>query len=126
MTVQKLYEDFRARFPEPTHATDVLHAEGWTLGDDLLLYLWFEDLARVLNVRMGVSDFQSELDRIFAFFDGQWGAGSAEVQSCIDTNLVENLFWEVPSKRVRNVWPIMPTRLQRLYVDFHGKPPNMS
>ncbi|SFR39914.1 hypothetical protein SAMN04488005_1426 [Yoonia tamlensis] len=125
MTVLKLYASFRASFAELADATDELHGEAIRAEADPLVYLWFEDLASVLNARMGISDFEAQISRVLTFIDGHWGAGSAEVRACIDTSFVENLFWQVPPHRAEPTWRIMPPRLQNLYIDFHGKPPNL-
>jgi hypothetical protein len=126
MTVRKLLGSFREHFAEIAEATDELHAEFWSLEGDPLLHLWFEDLARLLNSRMGVTAFEAEISDVFTFFDGHWGAGSAEVRACIDSSLVENLFWQVPPMRAERIWHVMPPRLQNLFIDFHGKLPGIS
>ncbi|MDO6589541.1 DUF7674 family protein [Loktanella sp. D2R18] len=126
MKVRELYAGFRESFVEIAEATDALHAEVWSHEGDPLLHLWFEDLARFLNSRMDTSDFDAKISGVFKFFDGHWGTGSAEVRACIDNSFVENLFWQVPPTRAKPIWHIMPPRLQDLYVEFHGKPPNIS
>ncbi|MCG3266206.1 hypothetical protein [Yoonia sp. I 8.24] len=126
MTVRRLQESFCENFAEIAEATDALHAESWSQEGAPLLHLWFEDLARLLNSRMGASDFDAKICDVFEFIDGHWGTGSAEVRACIDSSLVENLFWQVPARRAESAWRIMPPRLQNLYIDFHGQPPIMS
>ncbi len=41
----------------------------------------------------------------------------------IDVYYTENLFWDVSSKTKEIGWRLVPARLQKLYVAFHGAPP---
>lgn len=40
----------------------------------------------------------------------------------IDVYYVEHLFWQASQKTKEMGWPLVPTKLQSLYVAFHGKP----
>lgn len=40
----------------------------------------------------------------------------------IDVYYVENLFWNAAPETKQKGWPLVPPKLQELYVKFHGKP----
>ena len=40
----------------------------------------------------------------------------------IDVYYVENLFWQASQQTKELGWPLVPAKLQSLYVAFHGKP----
>jgi len=47
----------------------------------------------------------------------------AKVIEYIDVYYVETLFWGASSHTIAVGWPLVPTNLQTLYVNFHGKAP---
>lgn len=47
----------------------------------------------------------------------------AKVIEYIDVYYVETLFWGASSYTIAVGWPLVPAKLQTLYVNFHGRAP---
>lgn len=118
-----MYHDFRKQFPKLTRAADAKHLQIWGSVDDDTAYVWFESLAATINDQMVDEKQRTDIASVFTYFQGQLRAGSHEVENCIEVSLIENLFWEVKPSFATSVWPQLPKSMQRLYLNFHGRPP---
>lgn len=125
MDVQQMYEEFRSQYAELTKATDARHVKIWGSVGHESVYSWFESLANTLNAQMGNAEQRTDFTSIFEYFDMKLRTGSKEVKHCIDVSFVENLFWQVSSQNAAPIWAILPTNLQQLYIDFHGRSPKL-
>ncbi len=123
MSVLQMYHDFRKRFPEMTQAADARHIKVWDSVDDETAYSWFESLANSINDQLGTSSESIDLPSVFSFFEKQLQGTDMEVKNCIDVSFVENLFWEVQPNSASKAWGVLPNSMQKLYLNFHGKPP---
>lgn len=59
-----------------------------------------------------------------AFVSRRFATGNERIRELIDVYYVEVLFWQAPSRAVREGWPLVPENLKRLFVAFHGKAPS--
>ncbi|SFH23346.1 hypothetical protein SAMN04488039_103648 [Sulfitobacter dubius] len=123
VSVLEMYHDFRKQFPKLTRAADAKHLQIWGSVDDDTAYVWFESLAATINDQMVDEKQRTDIASVFTYFQGQLRAGSHEVENCIEVSLIENLFWEVKPSFATSVWPQLPKSMQRLYLNFHGRPP---
>ncbi|OIQ35279.1 MAG: hypothetical protein BM559_01855 [Roseobacter sp. MedPE-SWchi] len=118
-----MYRDFRSKFPELARAADTRHVKTWDSVEDDTAFSWFESLAGVINDQMEAERQGADLALVFSYFEEKLSESDEEVVNCIDVSFVENLFWRVKPKSAVNVWPKMPNSLQKLYLNFHGRPP---
>lgn len=126
MGIDEMYEDFRNRYPELTKAVDGRHAQIFESVQNETAYMWFESVAGALNAQMGNPKQRTEFASIFKYFDMKFRTGSKKVKNCIDVSFVENLFWEVRPKKAAPVWATLPKNLQQLYIDTHGRTPEVA
>lgn len=120
--VKQFAELTRQSFPEAAaKADDVLRCRGFDSNDEAYI-IWFECLAEVTNQKMRSAESEA-VEKLFGFFSEQLTSASPPVKECIDVGYVENLFWQVPENTLKQFWPALPSRLKRLYSDFHGSAP---
>ena len=119
-----LFSGVRERFPNLAAIADGEHAR---LGLEVRpgsCFLWFESLAKALNLEMSRNVPAEVYEPFFSLLASALATGDGEVKECIDASFVENLFWQVPSAtQVRAYWSQMRSSLQVLYVAFHGREP---
>lgn len=119
----QFYRATRERFPLIVKLADKQHvADGWDLNDEFA-YSWFQSLANLLNANMRKEAGLDICEMVFEYMRQQYLDGSPEVRNCIDVSFVENLFWQVSSKKAKSYWLNMPDVLKDLYLGFHAKPP---
>jgi hypothetical protein len=122
-TVIDLYREVRRRFPEATAKADAEHRRLRFEVDPEFAVLWFESLAKALNVEMAKDVPLAKYQPLLSFLASSVPAGSAEIKECIDVSFVENLFWQVPTSKAQPYWQEMPFVLKELYIAFHrGEP----
>ena len=122
-TVKDLYQTVRLTFPDISQRADELHVNQWGTLDVDLSYSWFESLANALNQEMSKERPYENHKALFDFMDQALSNASVEIYQCIDVAFVENLFWQVPSKKCASYWNSIPQALRRLYIDFHHREP---
>ncbi len=123
MSVLKMYEEFREKFPELTAKTDIDICKNLDEVDPEFAYIWFESLADTLNTEMSQGVDVETYKNQFEFFRSNYVMGDGEVKDCIDVSFVENLFWKVLPEKALPYWQALPAPLKELYLYFHGKPP---
>jgi len=121
----QLYDTFRLQHRELATDTDRRHAEFWEDADDYGSHLWFESLAKEINVWMGAKEKHAAIGAAFKYFDEAHRRGDKQVRNRIDVGLVENLFWQVQARNTGPGWAMLPPSLQQLYIAFHRRPPDM-
>jgi len=123
-TVLDLYHQVRAKCGEISASADRFYEKRW--GDTLdvgVEYAWFEALAEALNEEMRKEVSFSVHRQLFEFLSGAFSSSPEPVRKCIDVAFVENLFWSVPSAKGQPYWKQLPSRLSRLYLEFHHRSP---
>ena len=119
MSVLKLYNTTRKRYPDITEKADKEHIRIWDEVDPEFAYSWFESLANAINKEM-VEGVEAEIYiDLFNYLDFQFQAGDERTRNCIDVAFTENLFWDVPVKKQEPFWIILPATLKELYIKFH-------
>ena len=121
--VLEFFTAAREKFPSVSARTDAIHIE--RLRDENLEFpfLWFENMAEVLNEDMREGVPYRDHAALFIFLTQQLGSGSDKVREYIDVAVVENLFWKVSADQARPWWRETPAALKQLYVGFHQRPP---
>ena len=125
MDVEEMYEEFRIQFPDLTLAADARHVKIWDSVERETAYVWFESLANTLNTMMATPEHRTDFSSIFNYFDEKFRVGNKDEKNCIEVSFVENLFWQVGPRHAAPVWARLPTRLQQLYIGFHGRAPKL-
>lgn len=118
-SVAGLYREVRERFPLASEKADSEHIRlGFEVGSESM-FLWFESLAKALNLEMAKGAPFRVHQPLILFVSGAFSAGSSEVRECIDVSFTENLFWQVQTEKAKPYWHGMPQNLRELYVAFH-------
>ncbi|MGB2742557.1 MAG: hypothetical protein WBC60_18585 [Cognaticolwellia sp.] len=60
-------------------------------------------------------------EKYLAYIDNKLIDAHSTVFEYIDVYYVEHLFWEATPSTKAIGWPLIPDKLQKLYVNFHGK-----
>lgn len=123
MNRDEFCNSIKEQYPVISAKADEEYTQRW--GDDLEYYshIWFEALADRLNVEMNKGSSAQEYRKLFCSISSFFSSGDEEIKKCIDVAFVENLFWQVPAKKVKDYWEIMPENLKMLYLNFHHRPP---
>lgn len=123
--LQVFYLQTRALFPDLAERADREYLKYWgTLPEAINdSYAWFGSVATALNTEMCRAAYVPESGAFFDYVSSVLAHCSAEVRTCIDVSLVENLFWGVPLTKAQPYWSILPPPLQQLYLDFHRTAP---
>ena len=58
------------------------------------------------------------------YIDSKLACATHKEFEFIDVYYVEHLFWNATDKTKEIGWPLVPSRLQDLYIKFHGKAAN--
>lgn len=122
--VVDLYQRVREKFPPISLSADRHFQKRW--GDSLdvgIEYAWFEALADALNAEMQREVPYAIHGPLFQFIEGAFLQGADPVRKCIDVSFVENLFWQVPSRKCEPYWKQLPPNLRQLYTEFHRRDP---
>lgn len=123
-TNSDFYLRVRASFPELAERADWEYLKYWEEAPKAEeAYSWFGSVANALNKEMRRGLFLAETGAFFDYVNSVLSRCSDEVENCIDVSLVENLFWEVSPTKAALYWAILPSPLQKLYLEFHGRPP---
>jgi len=124
VSLQELFEQVRSTFPTISEAADRLHERHWgsDLKDSLSPYAWFESLANALNAEMSRGADPKLHLALFSHLERALDS-SEEVFRCLDVAFVENLFWQIPSRKAAPYWQLLPSRFRTLYEEFHRHPP---
>lgn len=124
LSLNSLYANVRESFPDLASIADREHARLGFEVEPGSSFLWFESLAKALNLEMARNVPAEVHEPLFSLIGSVLASGDGEVRECIDTSFVENLFWQVPSAtQIRAYWNRMPSSLQAFYVAFHGREP---
>lgn len=118
-SVLDLYREVRDRFPSATEKADAEHRRLTFEVDPEYAFLWFESLAKALNLDMAKGVPFKVHQPLITFFAKALSAGSDEVKECIDVSFVENLFWQVHTEKAQLYWQGLPRSLKELYIAFH-------
>lgn len=124
MDIKGMYEEFRDQHPKLCKSVDAKHLKIWGNVGHETMFSWFESLASTLNDQMGMSEHRTEFGSVFNYFDKKFRNGTESIKNCIEVSFVENLFWQVNPQKAGPIWDMLPKNLQRLYIDFHGRPPS--
>jgi hypothetical protein len=123
-SLSSLFTSVRERFPDLAAIADEEHARLGFEVESGSCFLWFESLAKALNLEMSRNVPAEVHEPLFSLIASALATGNGEVKQCIDASFVENLFWQVPSAtQIRAYWSQMPSSLQAFYVAFHGHEP---
>lgn len=85
--------------------------------------MWFESLAKAINTEMEQGAEVSKVGALLRLLDGSLAAGTEELRGCVDVAFMENLFWQVASRKAEPYWAVTPDRLKKFYVAFFGYTP---
>lgn len=120
----KFCSELKARFPEVGKLADLEYQKRWPeYDDDFYSYTWFEALANALNSEMQKNVEPERYSDLFEFIRSSYMTGSKDVKKTIDVAFVENLFWQISSKKAKPYWEELPDILKDLYFDFHRRRP---
>jgi hypothetical protein len=120
MTLVELYLEIRSRFPELASKADEQHKRLWGPPKEEDPYMWFESLAKAINTEMETDVEVAKFTALLRLLDSSLEAGTEELRSCIDVGFMENLFWQVASKKAEPYWAATPDRLKKFYIAFFG------
>ncbi len=123
MDLQQFYVEVRRRFPAVTEKADRLHLEEFHEIDHSAPYSWFKSLANALNNEMNCQVLSATYEPLFNFVAGSLADSSEDLYHCVDVSFVENLFWQVSSRKAEQYWLQLPHSLRELYLDFHRRTP---
>ncbi len=116
--------EFRKYFPDMTLQADLAYIKRWNETVEAeFIFSWFECVSDVLNNDMMQGISVDNHFNLFEYFSGKYELGTADERACIDTAIVENLFWEVQPDKSASYWSLFPSNLQALYIDFFEKTP---
>lgn len=119
MDLSQAYAEVRARFPAIAEAADREHIRIWGDVTADTTYSWFESLAKALNHEVEQEVAVQKHIPLLKFFAGMLGDATDELRDCIDVSFVENLFFQISSKKVEPYWQALPDQLKQFYVKFH-------
>ena len=119
------YNRIRTLFPELVDRANREHLNYWGEDPNEIedSYTWFASVANALNKEMCRGYFLAESEAFFDYVASVLPQCSDEVANCIDVSLVENLFWQVSRNKAVAYWTVLPSSLQKLYLEFHNQPP---
>lgn len=123
MTVQKMFDEFRSKFPDITEKADTEHIPLWDEPTPECAFEWFESLAKAINREMAREAPVAVYRPVFEYFRSRYLMGDDEDKKCIDVSFVENLFWQIKSEKAGPYWQALPDLLKNLHVQFHGCAP---
>ena len=123
MGLADLYRAIRACFPELADKADAQHQRLCGSLDAEDPFLWFESLAKALNSEMDAEVDATKYLPLLQMLGNAIDTGTEELIGCIDVGFMENLFWQVASKKAQPYWDLTPDRLKRFYVAFFGYSP---
>lgn len=123
MDLRQLYLEVRQRFTAITEKADRRHIEYWDELDHEDPYSWFQSLANALNDEMSRGVEYELHQELFNFISAALAGAADDAYRCIDVSFVENLFWQVPSRKSEPYWLKLPERLKALYLEFHRRTP---
>ena len=110
--VQRLLEEICATFPEIAPVMDNHHKCMMTSKMEA-----FADATCTAFVQGNIALAKKYL----GYIDNKLVDAHPKVFEYIDVYYVEHLFWQAkPATKVIG-WPLIPDKLQKLYVNFHGK-----
>lgn len=122
MSPEDLKAQVHQKFPQIALAADHRHAKYWGDCPPDGAHSWLESLANALNDemrgRVAAAVHLPLMQHIENALDS-----SEEVYRCVDVAFVENLYWQIGGERAAPYWALMPTRLRKLYLGFHPRPP---
>lgn len=123
--LKQFYREVQEGYPEICGIADRMYNEYWNsiVEMEFSEYSWFESLANALN-----SEMQKQVDagsylELFEFIRHSFMVGDDDVKQAVDVAFVENMFWQVPSKKVKPYWGVFPNKLKELYIGFHRRDP---
>ena len=61
--------------------------------------------------------------KYLSFMEGRLSQANSVEYEFIDVYFAENLFWGASSETIEKGWCLVPTKLKKLYVAFHGRSP---
>ena len=118
------YHQFRALFPAISNRADKAYFQQWNEElKPLFIYLWFENVAQVINNEMNTEADATRLITLFEYLNNQYKSADSLIKQYIDVAIIENLFWHVKPAHAKPYWQILPPTLKALYSDFHGQEP---
>ncbi len=119
---QHFLEALRAVFPDQAKNTDISYFHKWEAIGEIALSLWLEDFAHVTNILMNQGE-EKIVQSLFDYIDKNYQRSSPDLRKQIDVGYVENLFWKTTEQGAEMGWSLLSLRLQKLYINFHGRSP---
>lgn len=120
--MKSFYQLVREKFKsDAEQAEKIYEGKGWEKEDEAY-FIWFECFADVTNTMMRRYN-ENDVKNHFSFFLFHFESGTNIIKECVDVSYVENLFWELDKKTCKHFWPLLPKKMQVLYLKFHGRKP---
>lgn len=123
MSVRNMYCDFRTKFPKIAALADKEHVRTWNEISPDFTYAWFKSLATVINLDMKIIGPIRIYKLEFEFLYNQYKVGNKEIQHCIETCFINNLFRRVSSNEAIPYWHMLPDVFKQKYIECHDTEP---
>ncbi|WP_444942895.1 hypothetical protein ACJJIK_12275 [Microbulbifer sp. ZKSA006] len=112
--LQAFLDEIRGKFPEVGPLMDQ--------HDEIMTTSKMEEFANATSRAFANSDIDTGLSYL-NYVNEKLNFASDVEREYIDVYYVEHLFWNLPQRAIDLGWPLVPTKLQKLYMDFHGIEP---
>jgi hypothetical protein len=118
--VLRLRRRLMLKFPQDVAKADAAFSEYWDFDRHTAFNgSWLDHFANTTNQAMTRRD-QATIDGHLAIMRQAFNRGGSYLRSLIDSNYVENLFYNVKNADARWAWQRVPAELQQLYISLWG------
>jgi len=112
--IRRFLNEIRTKFPDVVPLME--KHEKWALAFRM------EEFANLTTSLLNQGKTEEALSHLQYMSEKLVGATSAEFEY-IDVCYTEHLFWKASKQGIKLGWPLVPSNIKKLYLDFHGKEP---
>jgi len=114
--IRRFLKEIRTKFPDVVPLME--KHENWALT------FLMEEFANLTTILFNQGNLEEALEQLLYISEKLDTATEAEFEY-IDVYYTEHLFWKGTKEGIERGWPLVPDNLKKLYLDFHGKAPNV-